>query len=280
MRRLAVGLGLAFPLFAFLPVPAAEPPKKPPQQQGLTGAVDEERFKALHQLKEGQAPPRKGTRIDLAGTSAYLSLPPGAKAPLPAVIVIHEWWGLNEHIEHWADRLAADGYAALAVDLFGGKIAKTPDEAMAAVKAVDATKALEVLKAAHRFLAEAPTVQAKRRGVVGWCFGGGWALQAALAIPDLDAAVMYYGRLVTDRAQLEKLRTPLLGIFGNEDESIPPAAVNEFEQALKAAGKNVKVMRYDAPHAFANPSNPKYDQEAAEAAWKETSGWLRRYLKG
>jgi len=134
-------------------------------------------------------------------------LPEGATAPLPAVIVIHEWWGLNDHVRHWADRLAADGYAALAVDLYGGKVATTPDEAMAAMKSVDEAKAKakSMLAAAHRFLADDPRIDAKRRGVIGWCFGGAWSLQHAIAEADLDAAVIYYGRLSTEPAQLAKI---------------------------------------------------------------------------
>ncbi len=281
--RWAVPLALCTaPALSVAPAYAARPgepsPAKPRPPMGLTGAVDEEHFKALHELKQGQAPPLQGTTITIGGTRAYLSLPRGAKPPLPAVILVHEWWGLNDNIRLWADRLAADGYAALAVDLYGGVDAKTPDEAMAAMKKVDPQKALETLDAAYRFLAEAPTVKATKRAVLGWCFGGGWSLQFALHEPTLNAAVMYYGRLVTDPAALASLRAPLLGVFGNQDQSIPPAAVDEFESALKAAGRRVTIYRYDAPHAFANPSNPKYDEKAASDAWTHVRDFLAKNL--
>jgi carboxymethylenebutenolidase len=216
--------------------------------------------------------------IDLGGDRAYLSLPAG-KPPFPAVVVIHEWWGLNGHIQHWADRLAADGYAALAADLYGGKVADNRDDAYAYMQGVDAAKAKETLKRAHTFLKEDERVKASKRGCMGWCFGGAWTLQQAIATPDLNAAVMYYGRLVTDPAELKAIRAPLLGIFGNRDKSIPLEQVNEFEKALAAAGVKHRILRYDADHAFANPSGGRYDEKAAAAAWAEASAFLAANLK-
>src|SRR5436190_19417179 len=159
------------------------------------GSLTEEQFKALHEPVSTPPALPKGVMIDLPGTTtrAYLSLPEGATAPMPALTVIHEWWGLNDNVKHWADRLAAEGYAALAVDRYDGKVAANPDDAMAAMKAVDDAKAREVLLAAHRFLAADPRIQATKRGSIGWCFGGGQSLQLALAAPDLDACVIYYG---------------------------------------------------------------------------------------
>ncbi|MEZ4465798.1 MAG: dienelactone hydrolase family protein [bacterium] len=127
-----------------------------------TRRLSEADFKALHALTGAAAPAPRGVMVDLGGGQAYLSLPPGATAPVPGVVVIHEWWGLNDHIKHWADRLADDGYAALAVDLYGGRVATTPDEAMAAMKTVDTDKASELLKKAVAFL-EAPIPGFRRR---------------------------------------------------------------------------------------------------------------------
>lgn len=253
--------------------------RDPSAKPGLTGLVDEDTFKALHELNEGEAPPLRGETIELAGTSAYLSLPEGASAPVPGIVVIHEWWGLTDHIRHWSDRLAADGYAALAVDLYGGEVAEDPDGAMALMKAVDAGEAAAVLAAAHAFLAEDPRVSAEARGVIGWCFGGGWALRQAIAVDDLDAAVIYYGHPITDPEQLANIDADLLGIFANEDQSIPPATVDEFVAALEAAGKSIEVHRYDANHAFANPSSGRYEQAAAAEAWAEVREFLARELK-
>ena len=255
-----------------------QPPAQP-DTAGWTGIVDEASFKAMHTLRTDHAPAPRGTMVPLGSAKAYLSLPEGATAPLPAVVVVHEWWGLNEHIQHFADRLAADGYAALAVDLYGGRVATTPDEAMAAMKAVDPAAAQAVLDAAHRFLADDPRVAAQRRGVIGWCFGGAWALRQAIAHPDLDAAVIYYGRLETDPAQLAKIHAPLLGVFANADKSIPPEAVDAFVAALGQAGRAIELHRYDADHAFANPSGAHYDEAAAADAWSHVRRFLATHLR-
>lgn len=241
--------------------------------------VDEEQFKAMHELRTDKPPALHGKMIDLAGGKAYLVLPPGKAGPMPAVVVIHEWWGLNDHVKHWADRLAADGYAALAVDLYGGAVATTPDEAMAAMKAVDAAKGKAMLAAAHRFLRDDPRILAPRRGVIGWCFGGAWSLQHAIAEADLDAAVIYYGRLVDDPKELAKIRAPLLGVFGDRDKGIPPEAVAKFAAAVKAAGKSIELHQYDAEHAFANPSNPKYDAVASADAWSHVRAFFDARLR-
>jgi carboxymethylenebutenolidase len=276
---------------------AAEPPTKtPPLEAGAkgseateaplvttnTGVLSEQEFAALHELTDAKAPPPKGIEIELPGTGAkaYLSLPASAKAPLPGIVVIHEWWGLNDHTRHFTDRLAADGYAALAVDLYGGKVATTPEQALETMKKVDDAKAREILGAAHRFLAEDARVKANKRGVIGWCFGGGWSLQQAIMQPDLDAAVIYYGRLETDPKVLAKIEAPVLGVFGNQDDGIPPAAVDAFAAAMKQAGESLELHRYDAPHAFANPSSGNYDTKAAEAAYAEVRAFFAEHLRG
>lgn len=275
--------------FALMSVPAVASPisqePKPPQEKPaetkkeLTGEISEEEFKRLHELKKEAAPPRKGTMVDVSGTRAYLSLPEGAKTPIPGIVVIHEWWGLNDHVMHWADRLAADGYAALAIDLYGGMVATTPDEAMAAMKKVDEKKAVETLLAAHRFLREDARIRAEKRGVIGWCFGGKMSLKLALAAPDLDAAVMYYGHPVVDPKELEPLRAPLLGLFGSKDKSIPPSVVEQFDEALTAAEKEHEILSYEAEHAFANPSGARYDEEHAAAAWAMVRAFLAKHLE-
>jgi carboxymethylenebutenolidase len=261
------------------PTPAsaeAPPADAAPAPMGLTGVLDEASFKALHELTSDAAPEPRGVEVDLAGGKAYLSLPENATPPLPGVVVIQEWWGLNDNIRHWADRLAADGYAALAVDLYDGKVATTPDEAMALMKAVNEVRSREILSAAHRFLKDDPRVAAERRGVIGWCFGGAMSLEHAIAEPDVDAAVIYYGRLVTDTVRLSKIQAKLLGVFGNRDTGIPPDAVDAFVEALEKSGKTIEVHRYDADHAFANPSSARYDQTSAADAWEH----VRRFLAG
>ena len=249
-------------------------------KKDLTGQVSEEEFKKLHQLKKDAAPPRKGTMIEIGKSKAYLSIPEGAKAPMPAVIVIHEWWGLNDNVMHWADRIAAEGYAAIAVDLYEGTVATTSEEAMAAMKKVDDKRATETMLAAMSFAKSDPRIQATKRASIGWCFGGGMSLKLALASPDLDAAVMYYGHPEMDPKALEMLKAPLLGIFGTKDTSIPPEAVKKFDDALTAAKKEHTFYSYDAPHAFANPSNPNYDEKNAAEAWEKARAFLAAHLKG
>ncbi|NVB81311.1 MAG: dienelactone hydrolase family protein [Kofleriaceae bacterium] len=248
-------------------------PTKVVSKPAETGPLTEEEFKALHALPSQDKVELHGQTIDLAGTKAYLSLPAGT-GPFPAIVVIHEWWGLNDHVEHWADRLASAGWAALAVDLYGGKVATTRDDALAALKAVDDNQAHATISAAIDFLAKDPRIQAKTRAVIGWCFGGGWSLQTALAHPELQGAIIYYGQLETDPAKLAAIKANVLGIFGNKDKGIPPETVDKFEAALKQAGVKAEIHRYDAEHAFANPSNPIYDETSAADAWSHVLAFL------
>src|SRR4051812_24010504 len=240
---------------------SSSPPSAPPVRPSSTGPLTEEQFKALHGPPTEAPKDLKGQTIDLKGTKAYLSLPQGP-GPFPAILVIHEWWGLNGNIEHWADRLATAGWAALAIDLYSGVVATDRDTAMAAMKSVDDTKANAVIRAGLDYLAADPKIHATKKAVIGWCFGGGWSLQAALANPDLDGAIIYYGQLETDPSKLSKIKARVLGIFGTRDKGIPPAKVGEFEAALKQAKIPEEIHSYDAEHAFANPSNPVYDEKS------------------
>jgi carboxymethylenebutenolidase len=191
----------------------------------------------------------------------YLARPKTGKGTLPGLIVIHEWWGLNDNIRNMAKRLAGEGYTALAVDLYGGQSADTPEKAQALMGAVlkNTQPAEDNLKQAYGFLETQQ--KAPRIGVIGWCFGGGWSLQTALLFPEkVDAAVIYYGHLVEDKAKLAPLKMPILGFFGGKDQSIPVATVRSFEKALKDLGKSVEIHIYDdASHAFATPAGGSYN---------------------
>lgn len=202
-------------------------------------------------------------------------------APKGGVVVIHEWWGLNDNVREMARRLAAEGYLALAVDVYDGRSAADPDEARELVTAAMAApeRTTDNLRAAYAWL-EARDVPAI--GSLGWCFGGGLSLRTALLHPDgLDAAVIYYGRVTTDEDELAPLEMPILGIFGGEDESIPLETVGEFEATLERLDKSVEIVVYpDAGHAFANPSGTSYDAEAAADAWSRTLRFFDRYLAG
>ncbi len=211
----------------------------------------------------------------------YLARPKEAKGNLPALVVIHEWWGLNDNIRSMTRRLAGEGYQALAVDLYGGATADNPDAAMKLMNGVMANRApaADNLKQAVAYL---KGKGAKKIGVVGWCFGGGWSLQTALLAPsDVDATVIYYGHLETDPAKLAVLKSPVIGFFGAEDKSIPVDGVHAFEAELRKEGKPVEVHVYDgAGHAFANPSGGSYRPEAARDAWQRTTAFFAKYLKG
>jgi carboxymethylenebutenolidase len=211
----------------------------------------------------------------------YLARPTAAKGPLPGIIVIHEWWGLNDNIRKTADRLAGEGYEALAVDLYDGRSAADPDDATKYMKAVMADKdaAKDNLRQAYGYLHDHE--HATKMGVIGWCFGGGWSLQTALLFPDkLDAAVMYYGQPVTDVATLKTLKMPLIGFFGEKDMGITVADVTAFQEALKQAGVDAEIHEYpDAGHAFANSSGRNYQAAAATDSWSRTVKFFAKYLK-
>ena len=212
--------------------------------------------------------------------SGYLATP-AAGRPTAGIIVIHEWWGLNDNIRAMTRRLAGEGYAALAVDLYQGEVAENRDQAMQLVMGVrERVPAVEEnLRRAHAYLSE--TVGVGKIGVIGWCFGGGWSLRTALLLgDDIDATVIYYGRLITERSQLESLRSPVLGIFGALDEGIPVTTVREFQTLLDGLGKDVSIHIYEgADHAFANPSGTRYNKNAATDAWSRTLGFFGRLLR-
>jgi carboxymethylenebutenolidase len=211
--------------------------------------------------------------------SGYLARPERV-ADAPGIIVIHEWWGLNDNIRMMTDKLAGEGYTALAVDLYKGKVAESPDSAGTYARSVDDEEALDNLTQAYGYLNEKQ--QADNIGVIGWCFGGAWSLNTALAHPQkIDATVIYYGRLVTDTEKLKTLEMPVLGIFGEEDGGIPPQKVKEFESALNEVGVENSIHIYEgAGHAFANPSGTRYVEEAAEDAWQKTVRFLEQNLRG
>ena len=200
--------------------------------------------------------------------------------PLPGLIVVHEWWGLNDGVRAMADRLAAEGYIVLAVDLFGGKTAEYPPDArqlmLAALQKPEFAEAN--LRQAYEFIRD--TGGAPRIGSLGWCFGGAWSLNTALLFPDeLDAAVIYYGQVPDDEERLAPVNVPILGLFAENDRGIPVETVRSFEQALQNLDKDYEIEIFpDVGHAFANPSGTSYDAEAAERAWDLTTQFLREHL--
>jgi carboxymethylenebutenolidase len=206
---------------------------------------------------------------------------PSGKGPFPALIVIHEWWGLNDWVKDQASKLADQGYAALAVDLYRRKVATTPDEAHQIMRGVPEDRAKRDLHAAFEYLASQSNVKKDRIGAIGWCMGGGYALDVALQEPTLAATVINYGHLATDPEALKKINAPILGLFGAQDKGITPEDVQKFEQAMKQLGKKIEIKEYDdAGHAFENPNNkPGYREADAQDAWKRTVDFLSATLK-
>ena len=217
--------------------------------------------------------------------TGYLSLPKNGgdsavKSPGPALILIHEWWGLNSQIKGLADSFAEKGYAAYAVDLYEGKSAKDPMEAHELMRGLPEDRAYQTLKDAVAFLKSRRDVDPEKIGVIGWCMGGGYALELALQDPSVAAVVMYYGRLVTDEKRLAGLKAPLLGFFGAEDRGISKDSVEKFKADLERLGVTHDITIYPgAGHAFANPENTEgYRPEAAADAMKKTDLFLKQHL--
>jgi carboxymethylenebutenolidase len=202
---------------------------------------------------------------------------------LPAVVMIHEWWGLNDNIKDMADELASEGYVVLAADLYNGEVATTPDKAMQLVGTVreNPEQAISNLQSAVQYLASLPNVNSSRIASLGWCFGGGQSLQLALNSEQnpLAATVIYYGNLVNDTNELSKINWPVLGIFGDQDQSIPVESVNAFEQALNETGITNEIYIYPGVgHAFANPSEDNYAPAETVDAWEKTLAFLKKYV--
>jgi carboxymethylenebutenolidase len=205
---------------------------------------------------------------------------PSGAGPFPAIIVIHEWWGLNDWVKEQASKLADQGYVALAVDLYRGKVADNPDTAHQLMRGVPEDRSKRDLAAAFDYLKSQKDVKPNRIGSIGWCMGGGYSLDVALEEPTLAAAIINYGHLATDSAELKKINAPILGIFGAKDQGIPPDSVEKFASQLKELGKNVEVKIYpDAGHAFENPNNKNgYRAEDAADAWQRTTAFLAAHL--
>jgi len=206
---------------------------------------------------------------------------PEGKGPFPGIVVIHEWWGLNDWVKEQASKLSDQGYVALAIDLYRGKVATTPDEAHELMRGLPEDRAARDLHAAFEFLKSQPNVKKDRMASIGWCMGGGYSLDVALQEPTLTAAVINYGHLASDPASLKKINAAILGLFGGQDRGIPPEDVKKFEQSLKQQGKKVEVVIYpNAGHAFENPHNKDgYRADDAADAWKRTVKFLADTLK-
>ena len=206
---------------------------------------------------------------------------PSGKGPFPAIIVIHEWWGLNDWVKEQASKLADQGYVALGIDLYRDKVATTPEMAHEIMRGVPEDRAKRDLHAAFEYLSSQPNVKKARIGAIGWCMGGGYSLDVALQEPTLAADVINYGHLATDPEALKKINAPILGLFGGQDHGITPNDVHKFEQTMKQLGKTIDIKIYDdAGHAFENPNNKDGFRPADAAdAWRRTVDFLASNLK-
>lgn len=211
--------------------------------------------------------------------AAYLCVPEG-KGPFPAIVVIHEWWGLNSWVKESAKTLASRGYVTLAVDLYRGKATSSSEEAHELMRGLPEDRAARDLKAATAFLRSRKDVLPSQIGSIGWCMGGGYSLVAALNDPQLAACVICYGRLVTDSSNIARIHCPTLGLFGEEDQGITPQSVHEFEAACKGLGKQIDVKIYqNAGHAFMNPNNKGgYRKLSAADAWEKIYNFFSNTL--
>lgn len=265
---LLVGLGIYF-----LHSPAAEAPT--PDQVAGDMAKEE------NVLGEPEFIVETETIEYFDGVEGYLARPVG-QGPFPALVLIHEWWGLNDNIKGLAVDFAQQGYVALAVDLYEGEVADTPDAAGTLAGAVreDVDDAFANLEAAVAYLGGRQDVNEDSLASVGWCFGGQWAYEMAKNDLGIDASVMYYGRFMPED-DLSMMRADILGHFGEDDRSIAVDDVIQFQAKLETLEGDHAVFIYpNAGHAFANEDNEDaYNEEAAKLAWRRTMEFLSQELK-
>jgi carboxymethylenebutenolidase len=192
------------------------------------------------------------------------------------LFVIHEWWGLNDYIKQEAEKLANDlGLNVIALDLYDEKVATTREDATKFMQATSKERAMSIIQGAYDYAGKNAKVF-----TIGWCFGGGWSLQASLmGGKQAVGCIMYYGQPEKDLERLKTLSPDVLGIFGNKDQWPSPAVVDEFAANMEKAGKKLILKRYEATHAFANPSNPNFDKEATADAYTHVKAFVKERMK-
>lgn len=213
--------------------------------------------------------------MDLA-VSASLALPD--VTPAPAVILIHEFWALNDQIKAVGAQLAKAGYIALSIDMYGGQVATDRDTAMSLMTAVDENAGVDTVRSWVNWLKQHPACSGKVASM-GWCFGGGWSLETAIE-SSVDASIIYYGRVNAPLERIQKVEAPVLGHFATLDAFINEPMVKGFEDNMAKAGKDLTVHWYEADHAFANPTSARYDDEDAALSWERSMAFLNQHLGG
>ena len=268
------------------------------QQQSITNVGSSNNVTELIKLNsKNSSTPLENRTVNYFGNASGFLVYPSASSSisiknnatannhtLPGVVMIHENKGLNENIKNMANLLAKEGYVVLAVDLFNGEVTTDQKRASELSQAIrnNPESAITNLKSAVKYLTSLPNVNPEKIASLGWCFGGQQSLQLALNSEDhpLAATVIYYGRLVTEPETLSKIKWPVLGIFGEEDNSIPVPTVEQFEQALTKNGITNEIYIYKGVgHAFANPSGENYAPNETQGAWHKTTSFLNKYLK-
>jgi carboxymethylenebutenolidase len=223
-----------------------------------------------------------GTSISFArpdGKSASGYLASAGRANAPGVVVIQEWWGLQDQIKGICDRFALAGYDALAPDLYAGTVVPYHDT-NAAGKEMNSLNFLDAVDQTVRGAAQLLKKSGTKVGLTGFCLGGAVTIIGACRVPELSAAVCFYGIPPESVAKPADIKVPLQAHFANTDDWCTPEVVDAFEAGLKAAGKNAEVFRYDAQHAFVNEQRDVYDRAAAELAWGRTLKFWATYLGG
>lgn len=208
--------------------------------------------------------------------SAYVALPDGTAGDAKPIVVIHEWWGLNDQIKKVAERYASEGFVAVAPDLYRGKVAANPDDASRMMAELDPADGLDTIKIAMRSARE--KYGFTHFGITGYCMGGTFALSGACELEGISAAAPFYGDIPPEDT-LKDLSVPVVFISGTRDAWITPQKVSELEQAADKYELDVESLKYDADHAFSNSSRPEvYDRAAAEDAWSKVVGFFRDKL--
>ena len=276
----------AFLLSAFISRPVTKPSAAPipvchsvPLPNDMSVLAADPAFQMLHEAPLPMVYQGQGEKISFDTPDGKPASGFFLKAPKKSdkwLFVYQEWWGLNDHIKQSAEKLYKDlgDVNVLALDMYDGQIATTPQEAGKFMQSASKERLTAITKGAIKYAGGKAKIAS-----IGWCFGGMLSLQTAiLGGKQVVGCVMYYGRPEQDVEKLKAINTDVLGIFGSQDQGIPPATVAQFEENMKTAGKKVTIKMYDAVHAFANPSNAKYDAVAAADAYKNALGYLKSKL--